>query len=248
MGKMKMFVAALAALAGASVFASESNTFISFSSTGDTYADGTPVIDGEWYVLISSSDGSFGGFNSDGTVAVEGQKVHCLAPLALDGGCRDTFFQITPENACKDGYYAIYLLDTRTSATTVASTKEEVYANLKGWTQAAKGGSNANSIYASNTTIDSSKFDISASDLADAEENPAKITDISFDGDNAVITVENMHPALSYRVKYGASLDDVKTASTSNATNLQGPDNRSFSTKATFIISKEDANFFRVVR
>lgn len=248
MGKMKMFVAALAALAGASVFASESNTFISFSSTGDTYADGTPVIDGEWYVLISSSDGSFGGFNSDGTVAVEGQKVHCLAPLALNGGCRDSFFQITPDQAPTEGCYAVYLLDTRTSATAVAETKDAVYQNLKGWTLAAKADASEARVYASGSTTDSDSFEISASDLAEAEANPAKITGIDLQGENAVITVENLHPALSYSVQYGTSINDVKTASTGTAVKL-GSEQRNFTTKkATFIIRKEDANFFRVVR
>ena len=42
------------AVFAAGAFADAANVLISFSTTADTYADGTPVKDGEWYALCWS--------------------------------------------------------------------------------------------------------------------------------------------------------------------------------------------------
>jgi hypothetical protein len=50
--KFGIMVASAAIAAG--VFADAANVLVSFSTTSDRYADGTPVKDGEWYALCWS--------------------------------------------------------------------------------------------------------------------------------------------------------------------------------------------------
>lgn len=92
---------------------------VSFSSPGpDRYADGTIVPDGECYALVWSPAGkAFSGFNADGTATSDADRVVLAGPLAQDGRCRDSIFQI-PEYtyaalALEDGNWAVCLVDTR---------------------------------------------------------------------------------------------------------------------------------------
>ena len=54
----------------AAVAVAEASTLLTVSSTGpDCYADGSPVVDGEYYALVSIDSGAnFAGFAADGTV------------------------------------------------------------------------------------------------------------------------------------------------------------------------------------
>ena len=86
-----------------------------FSSSGDTYADGKVVENGEVYALVWSADGAFGGINSDGTLAREGDEL-VLTSFAKDGGCYPTIFKLDPTDVKDTGVYQMFLLDTRAFA------------------------------------------------------------------------------------------------------------------------------------
>lgn len=115
---MKKTVFGLMLLAGACAFAGVDNHVIMFSTQGpDTYADGTVVLDGEFYALVWTPNGqTFGGIDAAGK-AVEPSRILVEAPLAKDGRCPNVMFQID-EQVWKDeglgnGKLAVYLLDSR---------------------------------------------------------------------------------------------------------------------------------------
>ena len=111
--------AALLLLAG-SASAGLDDKVLVFSSTGtDRYADGTPVADGECYALVWSPAGqAFAGFNADGTAASPADRVVLAAPLAKDGRCPETLFQVPAAEAAplEGGTWSVCLVDTRTAA------------------------------------------------------------------------------------------------------------------------------------
>ena len=88
-----------------------------FSTPGpDCYADGTLVADGECYALVWSPKGAtFAGFNADGTAISANDRVILAAPLALDGKCQDSLFQIPADEYAEleGGEWAVCLVDTR---------------------------------------------------------------------------------------------------------------------------------------
>ena len=88
-----------------------------FSTPGpDCYADGTLVADGECYALVWSPKGAtFAGFNADGTAISANDRVVFAAPLALEGKCRDSLFQIPADEYAEleGGEWAVCLVDTR---------------------------------------------------------------------------------------------------------------------------------------
>ena len=83
-----------------------------FSSSGDTYADGTPVQDGEAYALVWVKSGaSFAGFNADGTLRDAASNDVVGYSVAQGGGCVTTVFIADEDRDA--GTYSMYLLDTR---------------------------------------------------------------------------------------------------------------------------------------
>lgn len=97
--------------------ASNQDKIARFSTSGiDCYADGTAVVDGECYALVWSPKGStFAGFSADGTTVSSADRVVLAAPLAVNGRCRDSLFQI-PAATYKEldgGEWAVCLVDTR---------------------------------------------------------------------------------------------------------------------------------------
>ena len=110
---------------------------ISFSSTGqDSYADGTIVPDGECYALVWSPAGkTFSGFNADGTAASALDRVVLAGPLALDGRCRDSLFQIPADTyqALEGGEWAVCLVDTRRANGVPAGVKDGKPVRVNRW-------------------------------------------------------------------------------------------------------------------
>ena len=83
-----------------------------FSSTGDTYADGTAVQDGEAYALVwVRSNASFAGFSADGSLMDSANNDVVAFSVAQGGGCITTVF--IADEGRDAGTYAMYLLDTR---------------------------------------------------------------------------------------------------------------------------------------
>lgn len=119
LNKIKSFVCAL--MLPMVTFAAEDNVCLRFSTQGpDRYLDGNAVVDGEVYALVASKDGEFKGFNANGTVIDSGNDyVAVLAPVAKDGRCPPTWFQVRKENkripswAYTEGKWGVFLLDTR---------------------------------------------------------------------------------------------------------------------------------------
>ena len=97
--------------------ASNQDKVARFSTPGpDCYADGTLVVDGECYALVWSPKGStFAGFSADGTTVSSADRVVLAAPLAVNGRCRDSLFQISAEEYAElaGGVWAVCLVDTR---------------------------------------------------------------------------------------------------------------------------------------
>lgn len=119
LNKIKSFVCAL--MLPMVTFAAEDNVCLRFSTQGpDRYLDGNAVVDGEVYALVASKDGEFKGFNANGTVIDSGNDyVAVLAPVAKNGKCPPTWFQVRKEDphlpawAFSSGKWGIFLLDTR---------------------------------------------------------------------------------------------------------------------------------------
>ena len=111
----KLGVMLAAATFAAGAFADARNVLISFSTDGsETYADGAPVLPGEWYALCWSPRETFGGITLDFKPVVEGDKILILAPLAEKGRCPETIFEVDSADVPKgNGNYFVYVLDTR---------------------------------------------------------------------------------------------------------------------------------------
>ena len=104
-----------AAMAATAAFAAANDVLITFSTPGtDTYADGTPVLDGERYALCWSTDFDQFKIKPDGTA--EGGAIVFAAPLAKGGHCPTTLFEVDADLVAKKytgGSWAVYMLDTR---------------------------------------------------------------------------------------------------------------------------------------
>ena len=113
--KKLLFVAMM--LAAGICLAAENDTILTFSTQGpDTYGDGTTVLDGERYALVWTKDGTaFAGLTADCRPLADTTKVIAVAPLAKDGRCPETVFEIDAGYAetLSGGSFALYLLDTR---------------------------------------------------------------------------------------------------------------------------------------
>ncbi len=108
-----------------------------FSTTGiDRYADGAIVSDGECYALVWSPAGrTFSGFNADGTAASAQDRVVLAGPLALDGRCRDSIFQISADTyvALEGGEWAVCLVDTRSMNGVPAGVRDGLPLRVNRW-------------------------------------------------------------------------------------------------------------------
>ena len=110
---------------------------LTFSSSGpDRYADGAIVPDGECYALVWSPAGkAFSGFNADGTASSSSDRVVLAGPLALDGRCRDSIFQVPEATyaALEGGNWAVCLVDTRRANGVPAGVKDGKPVRVNRW-------------------------------------------------------------------------------------------------------------------
>ena len=221
--------------------ADAANVLISFSTTADTYADGTAVKDGEWYALCWSADGKFDGLNLDCTPVDPAEKVLILAPLAQGGRCPYVVFQIDSAEAPDGGNYFVYLLDTRdvtegdVSAATVAKDGRRVPANVVNGSAAAQSYT-ASANIGSNVATAASAGSVAADGWNAVQP---KITGFELVGDATVkITVAGMMNGLDYKVKMGSDLGNMTTTDVKS----QAEDG-----KAVFYVDSKDARFFKVI-
>lgn len=215
----KTLVAGLVGLLAAASFAGKDNVVVTFCTQGpDTYADGTPVLDGETYALVWTPTGSaFQGIRADGTAAGD-SKVALKAPVAKGGKCPFVKFEIDETYAKANyagGTWGVYLLDTRTFAKELGADGRPVATGAGG---AAVNG------YGAVTTAKTATGFISASaavagiaaDPSDRQE--VKIRDIKLVDGKVFIYVSGTVSSAAYEVSEGTAPDAL------TATAAQGGD------------------------
>ena len=241
----KAFTLFAAALCAAGAFADAANVLISFSTQADYYADGTPVLDGEWYALCWAKDRNFDGITLDCKPVNPDEKILIMAPLAKGGRCPFVVFQIDSAVAPSDGRYLVYLLDTRdATGTSVAKAVENDAgervpmssingaAVTKGYTASTSAGKNK----ARAVAVTSGGW--AASEVVDAE--PPRITAFKVEDAKVKITVAGMLPGVKYNISMGSSPSDLTSYG------LDVP--KTVADDPTFELDLSDAKFFRVVR
>ena len=237
-----MFAAASFAVGA---FADAANVLISFSTEADYYADGTPVLDGEWYALCWAGDGEFDGLNIDCTPVNPDERVMIVAPLAKNGSCPYVNFQIDSKKAPEGGSYCVYLLDTRSvdgkkvaDATKNAAGKRVPATEVNG-AVAAKSFT-ASASLGENKATDGDVADGAwvASNVVDGVQ--PTITAFKVENAKVKITVANMLPGVRYNVFMGDS--------PSNFTEYGLDVPKTVVDDPTFVLDPGDAKFFKVVR
>lgn len=235
MNSIKTFVFAACACTAIGAFADAANTLITFSTPGpDTYADGETVKDGEIYALVWSADGNFDGFTAQGEAADANDKVFFKAPLAKDGKCGLTLFQIDSKVAPQGGEYAVYLLDTRAGNGPV--TGAAVAKTFGG----ASGTANI-AVAKTDNTVDAEGNAVAVSTgtaalTGDVAAIAPVIKGIKVNGATVKITVGNILPGLVYEVKGGLKGDADLTGTTAEKV---GED-------VEFTVPAQGAQFFKV--
>jgi hypothetical protein len=234
---MKKTIAALFAIASAAVFADMNDVKISFHSLYtpdvDRYADGTQVLDGEWYALVCTKDGK--------------KEIVDAAPLAVGGRCPRYFFTIKGSDVenYSGGVLEICLLDTREFGEDSSGAKLTEKRDEKGYpsvvnVMAAASGAMATT---SRAVVSPAEDSVSAGsyDLASAGVNDPTVTDIKVVGDEVLVTVANTVPFVGYTLQSGddkfsfMALPDVKSVNgnASGTITLKAP-------------KKDGAQFFKV--
>ena len=198
---MKKTIAVLFTLLSAAVFAgADKDINISFSTPGpDQYADGTTVLDNEYYALVWTP--ANGGE----------QAIVCAVKAAKDGKCVPVLFTVDAETY-KEGTFGVYLLDTRVFATDengdtkVTGLAGKFDANSQNVKVAVADG--IVSTEGAIVTADASKG-VSADgyDLAALEVPVPRVTKIEIESTNIVVTVADTVPFVAYTLQAGS---DVK--------------------------------------
>ncbi len=221
-------IAIFSLLVPLAILAASDDYLLRFSTEGlDRYADGTVVPDGECYALVWSPKGStFAGFSADGTTVSSADRVVLAAPLALDGRCRDSLFQIPAEEYAElaGGVWAVCLVDTRLANGVPAGVAANVPRRVNRWGLVEDAGvkiepASASALTAVARPKAAKRLMLAAEDEADDEGGaraanlsavPAtakrpRITDFTVDGGVARLTVENTEPYLTYGIASGKS-------------------------------------------
>ncbi len=195
-GILSTFFLAIACVAGAGT----DDTLIAFSTKGpDRYADGTTVLDGECYALVWSIDGNFDGFFADGRPIDADDRIVLVGAVAASGRCPDVLFQIPSEQAAKldGGSYAVYLLDTRVASLGSVKPRGTVNGRISilngyGEVSASITAGKATSLGAVAEKDAAGGQVASSGVLAPRGVRQPKIKSVRVDGENVVLTVENL--------------------------------------------------------
>lgn len=200
---MKKTIAALFACVATATFAGQNDLNITFSTPGpDKYADGTTVLDGEFYALVWTKDGV--------------QTNVIAKSLAEDGKCPKYRFIVDDADFEKysGGTWGVYLLDTRDFTTDpsgktlskVVDGKPEVVnvmASIK------DGIANASAFESAkpNTAIAPGSYDLAAANVP-----LPKVTGIQVKDGKVSITVADTRPFVGYTLESGADVGDFDLA------------------------------------
>ena len=242
----KINISMIAAMVACATFAAADDILVTFSTPGpDTYADGTMVLDNEYYALCWSTNFPDFKINADGTA--EGGSIVLAAPIAKDGRCPTIVYEVDAKLAASDyfgGEWAVYMLDTRKFtrdgegnlvASLSGSTGKVNTSGLVG-TAVAGAGSVAN-LYG--VTAQSSEV------AADEETLKPEITSISIVDGNVYVKARNVAPYLAWGLAGGDTPDDVKTAKGDSQSGMKADKDD----EITFVTPvKEGGEFFKVER
>lgn len=237
-----MFAAASLAVGA---FADAANVLISFSTEADYYADGNPVLDGEWYALCWAADSSFDGLNIDCTPVNPAEKVLKVSPLAKGGHCPYVIFQIDSKEAPKNGSYFVYVLDTRSAdGTAVAAATKNAAGKRVPATEV--NGSVASKSFTATTSVAKNKLRNGTAvggtweESAIADAKMPRITAFKVENAKVKITVADMMPGVKYNVFMGESPSNF------NSYGLDVP--KTIEDDPVFELEPGDAKFFQIVR
>ena len=239
MKTLKNLVFACSAALAVSAFADAGNTLITFSTQHDTYADGSTVKDGEWYALCWSPNETFGGITADSKPAAAGDEIYLMAPLAKNGRCPTTVFQLDSKVAPTTGNYFVYMLDTRTASGDLAAAVDGKPVAASAQNKATANAASGDRTITVKTGTETVASAFTETAVPAGVGNPV-IDKFEIVGTKARIVVSGMHPALQYNVKAGATVAEIETL---NDQPLQGD-----ADGVTFEVDKDLGNFFKVVR
>ena len=239
---MKIFTMAVAMGLAMASWAAANDALLTFSTPGpDKYADGTTVLNGECYALVWTANGAkFAGLNADGTTVAETDQVVLLAPLAKNGACPRTLFQIPAELADRldgKGTYGVYLLDTRVKA-------EDGTTKLAGIQDGKPVAVNAlasvgESTAASTTKVAEMKVAATAMGgaaiTAETLVADPTITSIKIEGATVKVSVAGMSPIATYQVVTG-----LKPGAVGQKVDAKAKGD-------TFEFAKPEGQFFKVI-
>ena len=199
---------------------------LTFSTPGiDRYADGSRVLDGECYALVWSPAGkAFSGFNADGTAASPEDCIVLAAPLAQNGRCPESIFQIPAEEyaVLQNGTWTVCLVDTRRANGVPAGAENGLPKRVNRWV-AVEGGVAVGSASSLKATMRRSAAQpraagatgtgVRATTRSSVPENAPQptITFMELYGEAAAFLVSGTVPYLTYTVESSESLGGFRT-------------------------------------
>lgn len=214
---MKKLICGLAIASAAACFAGEQNDLrVTFSTRGtDKYADGSIVLDGEFYALVWSP-AEFQGFKADGSTVSEADEVIATVPFAKGGRLPLTLAEIDAADASKyeDGAFSVLLLDTRNAAGEVEADAKAPSA-VNGYATTAT--VTLEEAAASASLGVASPVQVSVASAVPADAPKPVITGVKKDGKYLILTVKGTAAYLRYNVAGGATPDAVKETGKADA-------------------------------
>ncbi len=159
-------------------------TFVTLKSDGpDKYADGTVVKNGERYAVVYAADPGQVKFLANGKVT--GGTLVLTSPIAKDGGCPETCFQLG-ENLTKDcsgGDYKLFLLDTRLADGSIAPAVNGKVPLVNGY-----------------ALVEGASVQVSAISELPSDTPKVEFTDIEVGDEWVSLTMKNTVPYVQYTV------------------------------------------------
>lgn len=229
-----LFMTLVAAAATSAIAGGPDTKIVKFSTGPLFYGDGAAVLDGERFALCWSEDATFEGLTADLQATGADDKVICLAPIAKGGKVPTTMFLI--DNAPENGFYFVFMLDTRASAETLADSVTASTLNSFAKVDYSADGNSSSSV---GEYGESGAGDFNTELFVDT---PAYLT-IEPNGEGVVIKAQNLCPILKYDIQCGSTLTELNKKLNEKSFN-------SFSgeSEVTFVVTaKENANFFKLV-
>ena len=202
---MKKIIALVALfVVGTSGLASDlSQLTFSFSTPGpDVYADGTPVVVGETYLLVYVNvNHEFGGVRTDGTLVDPVNNCIVTRSYAIAGSkCGYKAFQYPAGTYAEGGSWVVVLLDTRDDAGVVGSLVAAQGVSSK---QRTQGGSTLNSLQA---RADGAGLNATQASMALANVPAPVITAVVPQGNTANVRFKNFRENALYTVESTSDL------------------------------------------